>query len=117
MGELLLTKFLLPFEAASFLLLIAAVGAVVLARRRGGLEDEADAERRISVYDVVRPQAPGRWPRRWARRSACPTRASEERDRVSIAWFLDRLGGDLLHRRRRRARRAATRSSCCCAWS
>ena len=39
-GELLLTNFLLPFEAASFLLLVAAVGAVVLARRRRGLEDE-----------------------------------------------------------------------------
>ena len=39
-GELLLTDFLLPFEAASFLLLVAAVGAVVLARRRRGLEDE-----------------------------------------------------------------------------
>jgi len=39
-GELLLTDFLLPFEAASFLLLMAAVGAVVLARRRRGLEDE-----------------------------------------------------------------------------
>jgi NADH:ubiquinone oxidoreductase subunit 6 (subunit J) len=36
-GELLLTRFLFPFEAASFLLLMAAVGAVVLARRRGGL--------------------------------------------------------------------------------
>jgi NADH-quinone oxidoreductase subunit J len=40
-GELLLTKFLLPFEVASFLLLIAAVGAVVLARRRGGIADQA----------------------------------------------------------------------------
>lgn len=42
-GELLLSKFLVPFEAASFLLLVAAVGAVVLARRRRGLEhlDEA----------------------------------------------------------------------------
>ena len=39
-GELLLTRFLLPFEAASFLLLVAAVGAVVLARRRRGLEEE-----------------------------------------------------------------------------
>jgi NADH-quinone oxidoreductase subunit J len=39
-GELLLTNFLVPFEAASFLLLVAAVGAVVLARRRRGLEDE-----------------------------------------------------------------------------
>jgi NADH-quinone oxidoreductase subunit J len=38
-GELLLTKFLVAFEAASFLLLIAAVGAVVLARRRRGLEE------------------------------------------------------------------------------
>jgi NADH-quinone oxidoreductase subunit J len=37
-GSLLLRKFLVPFEAASFLLLMAAVGAVVLARRRRGLE-------------------------------------------------------------------------------
>lgn len=39
-GRLLLTKFLLPFEVASFLLLIAAVGAVLLARRRRGLGEE-----------------------------------------------------------------------------
>lgn len=41
-GEALLTKFLLPFELASLLLLVAAVGAVMLARRRMGgttLED------------------------------------------------------------------------------
>ncbi len=37
-GRLLLTKYLLAFEVASLLLLIAAVGAVVLARRRAGLE-------------------------------------------------------------------------------
>jgi NADH-quinone oxidoreductase subunit J len=37
-GELLLSRFLIPFEAASYLLLVAAVGAVVLARRRRGLE-------------------------------------------------------------------------------
>ena len=37
-GELLLTDFLIAFEAASFLLLVAAIGAVVLARRRRGLE-------------------------------------------------------------------------------
>jgi NADH:ubiquinone oxidoreductase subunit 6 (subunit J) len=41
-GQLLLRRFLVPFETASFLLLIAAVGAVVLARRRKGLE-EVDA--------------------------------------------------------------------------
>jgi NADH:ubiquinone oxidoreductase subunit 6 (subunit J) len=39
-GELLLTKFLLAFEVASYLLLVAAVGAVVLARRRRGLPEE-----------------------------------------------------------------------------
>ena len=50
-GDALLTKFLLPFEAASFLLLIAAVGAVVLARKRRGLHEPADA---ISVADVFR---------------------------------------------------------------
>jgi NADH-quinone oxidoreductase subunit J len=38
-GQLLLKRFLIPFETASYLLLIAAVGAVVLARRRRGLED------------------------------------------------------------------------------
>jgi NADH:ubiquinone oxidoreductase subunit 6 (subunit J) len=43
-GRLLLTKYLFPFEAASILLLVAAVGAVVLARRRAGLEDTAEPE-------------------------------------------------------------------------
>jgi NADH-quinone oxidoreductase subunit J len=41
-GKLLLTRFLLAFEVASFLLLIAAVGGVVLARRRHGLDDERE---------------------------------------------------------------------------
>jgi NADH:ubiquinone oxidoreductase subunit 6 (subunit J) len=41
-GQLLLTDFLLPFEVASYLLLIAAVGGVVLARRRRGLEGMPD---------------------------------------------------------------------------
>ncbi len=50
-GELLLTKFLLPFEAASLLLLVAAVGAVVLARKRRGLEPPPEA---VSVGEVAR---------------------------------------------------------------
>jgi NADH-quinone oxidoreductase subunit J len=54
-GELLLTRFLLPFEVASFLLLIAAVGAVVLARRRGGIEDQE----RLSAMDFTRPLTTG----------------------------------------------------------
>src|ERR1700750_2057525 len=37
-GTLFLTKYLFPFELASILLLVAAVGAVVLAPRRRGLE-------------------------------------------------------------------------------
>jgi NADH-quinone oxidoreductase subunit J len=52
-GELFLTKFLLAFEIASLLLLIAAVGAVILARRRTGLGDP----REISVADVMRISA------------------------------------------------------------
>jgi NADH:ubiquinone oxidoreductase subunit 6 (subunit J) len=39
-GQLFLTTYLFPFEVASLLLLVAAVGAVVLARRRRGLPDE-----------------------------------------------------------------------------
>ena len=57
-GKLLLTRFLLAFEIASFLLLIAAVGAVVLARRRGGLE-EGEAERRLTPLDLLRPSGTG----------------------------------------------------------
>ena len=52
-GRLLLTDFLLAFEAASFLLLIAAVGAVVLARKRRGLEDPETAPGVISVHEAI----------------------------------------------------------------
>jgi NADH-quinone oxidoreductase subunit J len=46
-GTLLLTKYLFPFEAASILLLVAAVGAVVLARRRRGLEEDEQLDLRL----------------------------------------------------------------------
>jgi NADH-quinone oxidoreductase subunit J len=49
-GRLLLTDFLLAFEVASMLLLVAAVGAVILARRRTGLDDP----REISVADLMK---------------------------------------------------------------
>ncbi len=42
-GRLFLTDYLFAFELASLLLLVAAVGAIVLARRRRGLEDENPA--------------------------------------------------------------------------
>jgi NADH-quinone oxidoreductase subunit J len=57
-GKLLLTRFLLEFEVASFMLLIAAVGGVVLARRRGGLEDE-DERGLIVGMDKLRPLGTG----------------------------------------------------------
>ncbi|HEV7162564.1 MAG TPA: NADH-quinone oxidoreductase subunit J [Solirubrobacteraceae bacterium] len=57
-GKLLLTRFLLAFEVASFLLLIAAVGGVVLARRRGGLEDEDEREL-LTPLDLLRPRGTG----------------------------------------------------------
>jgi NADH:ubiquinone oxidoreductase subunit 6 (subunit J) len=57
-GELFLTRFLVAFEVASLLLLIAAVGAVILARRRTGLPEAGE----VSVAEMMRgelpPQAP-----------------------------------------------------------
>jgi NADH-quinone oxidoreductase subunit J len=55
MGRLFLTKFLLAFELASLLLLVAAVGAVILARRRSGLDDP----RELSVADLLRSPESG----------------------------------------------------------
>jgi NADH-quinone oxidoreductase subunit J len=52
-GELFLTTYLVAFEVASLLLLIAAVGAVILARRRTGLADA----REISVAEMARGAA------------------------------------------------------------
>ena len=49
-GELFLTRFLVAFELASLLLLVAAVGAVILARRRTGLPEAGE----VSVADVMR---------------------------------------------------------------
>ena len=54
-GKLFLTQFLLAFEIASLLLLVAAVGAVILARRRAGLDDP----RELSVADLLRSDASG----------------------------------------------------------
>jgi NADH-quinone oxidoreductase subunit J len=56
-GRLLLTKFLFPFEAASILLLVAAVGAVVLARRRG--EGSTIDDTRITFAQVLQPPGTG----------------------------------------------------------
>jgi NADH-quinone oxidoreductase subunit J len=55
-GNLLLTRFLLVFEVSSFLLLVAAVGAVVLARRRGGLGEERPE---LTPLHLARPLGTG----------------------------------------------------------
>ncbi len=54
-GTLFLTRYLFPFEAASLLLLVAAIGAVVLARRRRGLG--YDAEERDALTILTRRPA------------------------------------------------------------
>ncbi len=48
-GTLFLTTYLFPFEVASLLLLVSAVGAVVLARRRRGLEYDEQLESLVST--------------------------------------------------------------------
>ncbi len=57
-GRLLLTRFLLAFEIASFLLLVGAIGGVVLARRRGGIGEEGDRNLAVPL-DRLRPQGTG----------------------------------------------------------
>ena len=62
-GTLFLTKYLFPFEVASLLLLVAAIGAVVLARRRRGLEEPDEQLELRHPARRARP-TPARWPRR-----------------------------------------------------
>jgi NADH-quinone oxidoreductase subunit J len=62
-GKLFLTTYLFPFEVASLLLLVAAIGAVVLARRRRGLEPDVEFEARLrlprSVFTGTMAEAAG----------------------------------------------------------
>ncbi len=57
-GKLLLTRFLLAFEAASLLLVIAAVGGVVLARRRGGIAEHEEGDQ-MGPLEFARPLGTG----------------------------------------------------------
>jgi NADH-quinone oxidoreductase subunit J len=59
-GTLLLNRFLAPFEIASFLLLVAAIGAVTLARRRRGLEGGVESRPpALDLTDLVPPRPRG----------------------------------------------------------
>ena len=55
-GRLFLTSYLFPFEIASLLLMVAAIGAVVLARRRRGLDDNEEDE---AYVQTIRPAYTG----------------------------------------------------------
>jgi NADH-quinone oxidoreductase subunit J len=87
-GQLLLTKFLLPFELASYLLLIAAVGAVILARRRRGLGEGEGDGREAWPLDVALPPGTG------TMREAVGTRAGREVEGAVGARHGVREGGD-----------------------
>ncbi len=78
-GKLFLTRYLFPFEIASILLLVAAVGAIVLARRRRGLEGPG-SEEDISVR-VPRPS----WTGTMAESTGIRLGPADERDPVVVA--------------------------------
>ena len=99
-GTLFLTKYLFPFEVASLLLLVAAIGAVVLARRRRGPRGARRAARasrsraasRLHRHDGRgRRRAPGDRGRRGGDRArGRGRRAPDRRGRlvVAIGWYL-----------------------------
>jgi hypothetical protein len=81
-GKLLLTRFLLAFEVASFLLLIAAVGGVVLAGRssigrRKGLDEEDDDL--LTPMGLLRPSGTGTMAEGVGARAPGPTRDTGSR--------------------------------------
>jgi NADH-quinone oxidoreductase subunit J len=59
-GRLLLEKFLLPFEASSILLLLAAVGAIVLAGRRGVAGGDTGTPSERFAESALPPTSDGR---------------------------------------------------------
>src|SRR3712207_5664299 len=84
-GELLLTKFLLPFELASILLLLAAVGAVVLARRRKGVAGMEESEPVYSAMDIFGPRPLGTGTMREAVSGIPPSVSDEDHDAAAPA--------------------------------
>ncbi len=96
-----MTTYLFPFEAASLLLMVAAVGAVVLARRRRGLEaTEEEFDRRLReaprpVYTGTMAETTG--VRRGtsgglAGRRAARARACRQRQRTHRGWLVMPIG-------------------------
>jgi hypothetical protein len=77
-GQAFLTTYLFPFEIASILLLVAAVGAIVLARRRRGLE--APAEDTGPPATFARPL----WTGTQAESTGVHSATGEQRDTVAM---------------------------------
>jgi NADH-quinone oxidoreductase subunit J len=90
-GTLFLTKYLFPFEVASILLLVAAVGAVVLARRRRGLE-QPDEQYQLRIH-APRPAWTGTMAEAAGTRTAETVPASEIEAVGSTADGPTREGG------------------------
>ena len=91
-GTLFLTTYLFPFELASLLLLVAAMGAVVLARRRRGLEGTTEGEG--LVIHVGRPVYTGTMAETTGIESGGGTTTEPERQREPIGSHTGAQGGD-----------------------
>jgi NADH-quinone oxidoreductase subunit J len=90
-GTLFLTKYLFPFEVASLLLLVAAIGAVVLARRRRGLE-EPDEDFELRVH-APRPAYTGTMAEAAGVRQAVEAAAEEIEPEVEVVGRRTDQGG------------------------
>jgi NADH-quinone oxidoreductase subunit J len=73
-GKLFLTTYLFPFEVASLLLLVAAIGAVMLARRRRGLGTDEELER---IRSTPRPAYTGTMAEAAGERGGTPAHVPE----------------------------------------
>jgi NADH-quinone oxidoreductase subunit J len=91
-GTLFLTTYLFPFEVASLLLLVAAMGAVVLARRRRGLEGTTEGEG--LVIRVGRPAYTGTMHETTGIEGGGGTVAEPEKQREPIGSHTGAEGGD-----------------------
>jgi NADH-quinone oxidoreductase subunit J len=90
-GTLFLTKYLFPFEVVSLLLLVAAIGAVVLAGRRRGLEEpDEDFELRVRA---PRPAYTGTMAEAAGVRQAVEAAAEEIEPEVEVVGRRTEEGG------------------------
>jgi NADH-quinone oxidoreductase subunit J len=90
-GQQFLTTYLFPFELASLLLLVAAIGAVVLARRRRGLQAEDQAN---PLFQPSRSQFTGTMAESAGLRAGAGTEPEADRQDEPIAMAAKRPGDE-----------------------